>query len=252
MKTIKLKLTIAILTFVPIIAFAQLKETRKVENFSKVHSSGMFDVELVKGNQEGVKIATMNFPLDKVVTEVENGTLKIYKEKLYRPRRNAKVKVLVTYKSISELKNSGSGDILCKSDIVASETEFHSSGSGNLSVEGNVKSDFVEVRNSGSGNIHFAQIEAKKLNMGKSGSGNLRINSGKVERQELNSTGSGNMMLGGLESDICYIKISGSGNSRVHANKELNAKISGSGNIQYKGKPTIDAKTSGSGNISSY
>ena len=252
MKTIKLKLVVVILTFIPMIVFAQERETRKVNGFSKVYSGGMFDVQLVKGSEESLKIAASNFDLDKIITEVENGTLKIYKEKFYRPGWNAKVKILVTYKNLSQLKNSGSGDMLCKSDIVANDTEFHSSGSGNLSVEGTVKANFVEVHNSGSGNISFSKIEANKLEMSKSGSGSMKVSSGNVNSQKLSSSGSGNMNTGGLESKICYVKLSGSGNSNVHATEELNAKISGSGNIRYKGNPTIDAKTSGSGSINSY
>ncbi len=139
MKSTKLKLFVAILCLVPTITFAQLTEDRKLDNFSKVYSSGFFDVVLTKGNKESAKIEATNFPLDKIITKVENGTLKIEKVKSYRTKRNSKVKIHVTYKSVDELKNSGSGDLLCKSDVVADESEFHSSGSGNLTVQGNIK-----------------------------------------------------------------------------------------------------------------
>ncbi len=252
MKTLKLKLALTLLAILPVIAFAQEKETRKLSNFSKVHSSGMFDVELVKGSEESVKIAAEDFKLDKIITEVKGGVLKIYKDKFYKPGWRAKVKILVTYMNLEGIRNSGSGDMLCRSDIVADEAEIESSGSGNLMVEGTIKSDNIEVSNSGSGNISFAQVEANKLEMSKSGSGSFKVSSGNVNTQKLSSSGSGNMNTGGLASKICYVKISGSGNCRVYATDELNAKTSGSGSIQYKGSPTIDAQTSGSGRVSSF
>jgi hypothetical protein len=252
MKTLKLKLALTLLALIPVIAFAQDKETRKISSFSKVHSSGMFDVELVKGSEESIKIAAENFKLDKIITEVEGGVLKIYKDKFYKPGWRARVKILVTYKSLEGIKNSGSGDMLCRSDIVGNETDIESSGSGNLMVEGTIKSDYVDVSNSGSGNISLSKVEANKLEMSKSGSGSFKVSSGNVNTQKLSSSGSGNMNTGGLESKVCYVKISGSGNCRVYATDELNARTSGSGSIQYKGSPTIDAHTSGSGSISSY
>lgn len=252
MKTVKLKLTIIALVLIPVFAFAQDKvETRKLNSFSKVHSSGMFKVELVKGNEESVKIGVENFEIDKVITEVEGGVLKIYKDKFYKAPWRAKVKILVTYKSLNSLKNSGSGDMLCKSDIVADDADFSSSGSGSLSVEGTIKADYVDVSNSGSGSIRFEKVEANKLEMGKSGSGSMKVMAGNVTSLKLSSSGSGNMNTEGLVSKICNVKISGSGGCRVHATEELNVRTSGSGSVHYKGSPTVDAHTSGSGRVSS-
>ena len=251
MKTKNFNLIIAIFSLVPTIAFAQLTESRKLDHFSKVHSRGFFDVELTKGNQEGAKIVATNFPLDKIITKVENGILKIEKVKTYRHRGNARVKIYVTFKSLDGLKNSGSGDLLCKSDIVANKSEFHSSGSGNLTIRANIKSGDIRVRNSGSGDIYIERIEAQNLNMDKSGSGSFKVNSGNVDTQDLSSSGSGNMLLSGLISNTCNIKISGSGHGKLNVNEYLNARISGSGGILYKGNARIDAKISGSGKVRS-
>ncbi len=252
MKKIRLKLTLFALAIFPIITYAQKEETRKIGEFSKVYSSGMFNVELVKGSEESLHITATNFPLDKIITEVQNGVLKIYREKGFRTFRMARVNIKVSYKNLSALKNSGSGNLICRSDIEASETEFKSSGSGSLSVSGNIKTENMEVGNSGSGSIRLNNIEAKMLRMSKSGSGAIKVSSGNVERQELSSTGSGDLVLTDVVSQYCRVKISGSGNAKVHATKQLNARTSGSGSIRYKGSPTIDSKTSGSGSIRSY
>ncbi len=253
MKAIKLKHLLTLVVLIPIFAFAQDKvETRKVNSFSKVYSSGMFDVELVKGSEESVKIAVENFEIDKVITEVEGGVLKIYKDKFYKHPWRAKVKILVTYKSINSIKNSGSGDMLCRSDVTANDTEFSSSGSGKLSVEGTVKADYIDVSSSGSGSIHFSKIEANKLEMSKSGSGGMKVGAGNVNTLKLSSSGSGSMNTAGLVSKVCYVKISGSGGCRVNVTDELKAKTSGSGSIHYTGNPTVDAHTSGSGRVSSF
>lgn len=252
MKTTMFKLLVAIFCIVPVLTMAQETETRKPGSFSKVNLRGFFDVELVKGGEEGIQIKAKNFPLDKLVTRIENDILIIEKVKSYRTRLGAKVKLYITYKNLEGIKNSGSGDVLCKSDVTGNATKFQSSGSGNLRVEGTIKSDEVNVKNSGSGDIYLSRVEGGSLYMEKSGSGNFTVDAGNVKNQELRSSGSGNIMAGGLISQNCKIKISGSGNARIHAEEELYARVSGSGNINYKGNARIDSKVSGSGKVRNY
>ena len=252
MKTIKLKMIVVLFALLSFSAFAQNNETRQLEGFNRVHSSGFFDVELTKGDKEEAKIVANNFDLSKLIMEVEGGTLKIYKEKYYRTRWNAKVKIYLTYKQIDGLKNSGSGDLLCKSDVEGGEAWFKSSGSGNIKVEGTIKADDVKAQNSGSGNIYFEKVIAKSLFMEKSGSGNFGVGSGSVGKEQLTSSGSGNIKTEGLVSNVCYVKISGSGNAGVNASDELKAQVSGSGNIRYRGNPQLNSKVSGSGSIRSF
>jgi len=252
MKTITLKLIIAIFAILPVIACAQTTETRQLGSFNKVQSSGFFDVELTKGNTETAKIEAANFPLDKLIMEVEGNILKIYQENYFKPSWGAKVKIYITYKQLEGVKNSGSGNLLCRSEIAGSETEIQSSGSGDIRIEGNIKADNVKARNSGSGNIFLNQVVAQSLYMEKSGSGNFGVQSGNVDKLELSSSGSGNITVDGLASNDCSIRMSGSGSASLNVNKSLEAKISGSGNIRYKGNPQLNSSISGSGHIRSF
>jgi hypothetical protein len=248
----RIKLIIAVLAISSVIACAQSKETRKLGSFNKIQSSGFFDVELTKGNEEAAQIEATNFPLDKLIMEVEGNILKIYQENYYKPSWGAKVKIYITYKQLESIKKSGSGNLLCRSDISGTESYIESSGSGNIKIAGIVKADNVYAHISGSGNIFLNQIEAQSLHMDKSGSGNFSVESGNVDNQELSSSGSGNISSEGLASNDCRISMSGSGNASVNASKSLDANIAGSGNIRYKGNPQLNSHVAGSGHIRSF
>ena len=248
MNTIKLKLIIIVFAILPVITTAQT-ETRELGSFNKVESSGFFDVELTKGNNEAAKIEATNYDLDKLIMEVEGNTLKIYQDKFYRTKWGAKVKIYITYKQLEGVKNSGSGNLLCTSEITGTDAVIQSSGSGHIKVEGLIKANKVKAKNSGSGNIFLKQVEAQSLSMDKSGSGNFGVASGNVVKQELSSSGSGNITVDGLASNDCEIRMSGSGSASISVSQNLTARISGSGSIRYKGNPHIDAHVSGSGHV---
>jgi hypothetical protein len=207
--------------------FAQSSQMRNMSSFKEVHVSGGFDVVLTKGNTESVNIESSNIDMDKIITEVEGSKLKIYLKK--GNYRSIDVKLTVTYKDIEAIHSSGSSEIVCKSDIKASNFSLHNSGSGNVKLA-SLNADNFEVHNSGSSNIDVA---------------------GTAKRQSYQISGSSRINAYDLKSEEAKVSISGSGDVHISVSQNLEASVSGSGDIRYKGDPSIrNVRVSGSGNIS--
>jgi cytoskeletal protein CcmA (bactofilin family) len=205
-------------------------QVRSVSGYHGVSVSGSVELFLTQGNEESVVISADDTNIrDKVITEVDNGILRIYLERKNKiqidwPNKN-KIRAYVSVKEIDYLS---------------------SSGSGKLHIEGNIKADKLKVDISGSGNVEGA-VTTKEFSLGISGSADADL-SGTAEKSEFHISGSGNIKSYDFSTQYCNASISGSGNVKVTVTKELSAHISGSGNVFIKGDCLIrDYSASGSG-----
>jgi hypothetical protein len=209
------------LFFIAVTVLAQRTETRNPGSFTKIHSSGSWDVIVQTGNIDEVRLESSNISLDKVITEVENNTLKISLEKGNYQRIG--LTVYVTVREVEALKSTGSGSIKMQSDITT----------GSLSLS-----------NSDSGKINLNYVNAAILSVGISGSGNITVSGGEVGKLTLSQSGSGDFKGEKVSAEEASIKKSGSGQSHLGEVASLNVRSSGSGNVYYSGNP-------GSKNVSS-
>lgn len=207
-----------------------IEKTRQVGDFEALGVSGSFDVFLVKG-QEGKVIVNVEQNLEPyLVTEVQNGTLKVRWKKGSNVRTTKSTKVTVHFEDLSGVALAGSGDITSKDRISTDELDIAVAGSGDIRLE----------------------VEAMESKAAISGSGDIELN-GTSKSFEAAVAGSGDIEAYDLKSEKAELKISGSGTIHANVANELFARISGSGNIKYKGNPRIeDVKVSGSGNVSTY
>ena len=206
-----------------------INETREVGNFEKIGVSGSFDIDLVKGNEGLIENKIEKNLLPYLITDVENGKLKIRWKKGTNVHTNRGVHLIVHFKEINELASSGSSDI--KSNDL-------------------IKTDNLEVAVSGSGNISL-QVDVNELNARVSGSGDLDFK-GSADNFKAAMSGSGDIEAFALETNTANLKISGSADITISVKDELYARVSGSGDITYKGNPEVeDIKVSGSGEVSS-
>jgi len=206
-------------------------QVRSVSGYHGVAVSGSIELFLTQGSEESVVISADDTKMrDKVITEVDDGILRIYlernKNKIQIDWPNQKkIRAYVSVKDIDYLS---------------------SSGSGKLHIEGNIKADKLKVDISGSGNLEGA-VTTKDFSLGISGSADADL-SGTSEKSDFHISGSGNIKSYDFSTEYCNASISGSGNVRITVTKELSAHISGSGNVFIKGDGLIrDYSASGSG-----
>lgn len=229
----KFKSTLFIITLVAIVATlkvnAQSGQSRSVSDFHSISSSGPFNVFVKIDGTESLKIDAEPDIINEIETYVEDGNLKIkFKHHDDWNHENVgKVDIYITAKSLSALKNAGSG---------------------NIKVEGELNGDKVSLSLSGSGDI-TSKVKSTELHIALSGSGSIHLD-GKADDTNISIAGSGEFLGKELKSSSASISIAGSGNAYINAEKELSAKIAGSGNVVYSGNASVDTRTVGSGRVS--
>ena len=204
---------------------------RNVDDYDEISVSGWFDVDLVAGNEGVLTIEGEENLLEYIITEVKNGKLVIKQEKGINLKPSISkqgIRITVPVERIEALNLSGSGDIVGKMTLKASDFRTAMSGSGDITLD----------------------LETSSLSASMSGSGDMYL-SGTTTDFEAAISGSGDIKAYDLEADNVEATVSGSADIKVTANKLLKARVSGSGDISYRGNPTkVDTKTSGSGDIS--
>jgi len=207
-----------------------INKTRNVGSFDGVGVSGSFDVILVAGNEGKLDISVEENLAPYLITEVNNGNLKIRWKKGTNIRTSKSTKIKVHFKEINSLAMSGSGDISSEDVIRGKSLDMAVAGSGDIKLD----------------------IEVQKAESAVSGSGDIEL-SGKATEFEAAVSGSGDIEAYDLKTEKAELKVAGSGSIEISVEKELVARVSGSGDIKYKGQPRIeDIKVSGSGNVSTY
>jgi len=217
---------------------------RQLSGFNSIKIQGPFDVYITQGSTESVKLDAPAEIRDRIVTEVNDGILKIHKkydnwgwndkswwsDKSWRRRNPKKIAVYITAKDLNSISISGSGDIVFKEGITANSLKLKVRGSGNM--EG--------------------KIEVKTLESHISGSGNLKL-SGTAESSTVKIAGSGNFSARNLITANSAARVSGSGRAEINASDKVDATVHGSAGVSYTGTAKIvNSSKSGSGEISRF
>ncbi len=204
-------------------------KTRSVGEYDKVSVGGSFDVKLYAGAEGSIKITVDKNLLDYLITEVDNGNLKIKWKKGSNVSHRSKVMVTVPFKDLEAVSLAGSGDIY-SNDVI--------------------KADSFKTALAGSGDVRL-KVNATSVSTSIAGSGDIEL-TGTTNDLKCAIAGSGDIEAYGLASNNADVKISGSGGIKISVKDNLSARVSGSGNVYYKGNPKKqNVKVSGSGNVSS-
>ncbi|MBN1819460.1 MAG: DUF2807 domain-containing protein [Prolixibacteraceae bacterium] len=200
-------------------------ETRFAQNFSKVKSSGAFDIHISNSDEYEVVVNAETNILPYIETEVNGNTLYISIRGLHNVRNTLPMEVYISTPVLEEIKQSGSGEII---------SDFFESNNFDVAI-------------SGSGYVETA-VDCHKFDVTVSGSGQVYV-SGVADYSDIHISGSGNVDAFDLYSKDCNANISGSGDIYTNVDRLLDVSISGSGNVYYIGYPSINSHISGSGKV---
>jgi len=204
-------------------------KTRTVNQYDNVSVGGSFNVKLYAGTEGKLTITVDENLLDYLITEVDNGKLKIKWKKGTNISHRSKVYIKVPFKDIDGVSLAGSGD-LYSDDLI--------------------KSDDFTAKLAGSGDVNL-KVSTESIASSIAGSGNISL-IGTTNDLKCSIAGSGDIKAYELKARNADIKISGSGGVKISVKDNLSARVSGSGNVYYKGNPKKqDVKVSGSGNVRS-
>jgi len=201
----------------------------------KVNVAGPFDVDIVQGATESVKIEAPADVMEHILTDVNGGVLKIYnKHDMWNWGNwfglHKKILVHVVIKDVNDINISGSGDVYFREGLTANSLKLSISGSGDMTGKVSVKT--LESKITGSGDMKLA---------------------GNAESSTVSVVGSGDFTARNLVTASTAVRVSGSGDAAVNASDRLDAAVNGSGDINYSGGPkNINKRKSGSGDISGH
>jgi len=206
-------------------------EVRAVSGFNAIHVSNSFQVYITQSNEEALAVSSNHKEdMEKIVTRVENGVLKIYlddKGKWWP--KNRKLKAYISVKEIKELRGSGATDFRIEGELNAADLKLSLSGASDLKGK---------------------LVVSGKLSANLTGASDISI-SGSANELSVDASGASDVKAYDFTTNICQVEASGASGVKVTVNKELSAKLSGASSVHYKGTAMIkDIRTSGASNIS--
>jgi Putative auto-transporter adhesin, head GIN domain len=210
-------------------------QDRHLSGFNAVSVGGSFDVYITQGSTESVKVEAPGEVIDRIITEVDGGVLRIYNKNNSWHwgdmwGNHKKIVVHVTAKDLNAVSLSGSGDVFFKEGITANSLKLRISGSGDMT----------------------GKVDTKTLESSISGSGDMKL-SGRADNSTVSVVGSGDYTARYLVTINSAVRVIGSGDAEINASEKVDASVRGSGDIRYTGAAkNVNSNKTGSGDISRF
>lgn len=203
-----------------------VSENRKVDKFTQIQFSGVYQVILKAGDRPNIEVET-DENLQEYI-EVDQHGKRVIVTTTDRIRSREGIKVYVTYTNLNSIEIGGVATIESDGPIVTDILELEISGAGSVDLE----------------------IEAQELDLRVSGASAIQLR-GQVNELIIRMSGAGDIEAYDLVSKYCKITLSGIGSAEIYVEDELEAGISGVGGISYRGNPNkVRDNVSGLGRIS--
>lgn len=204
------------------------KKDRTVSGFTGLSVSSGIDVYLTQGSSEKLTLEAKGVDEDRVISEVKNGTLKLYIERKgfsgWNFGRNTYVKAYLTFKQLSNLQASGGADVFGQGKLSFNDLNLEASGGSDVKLD----------------------LKADELNVSATGGADATLQ-GSVRTLNAHGSGGADLDARKLTADICNANSSGGSDVYVNASKELSMKASGGSDIYYYGSAKVLAKSESGG-----
>jgi hypothetical protein len=204
----------------------------QVAGFERLEVGGPYQVTVTTGSAPSVRASGGERAIERMVVEVENGTLKIYTKKRSGinfgwSSKSHPVQLVVTVPR-----------------LIAAEI----GGSGSISVD-KVTGDMFEAGVAGSGEVRLGQVDVKRFKADIAGSGEINAGQGRASVVEYDIAGSGDIDAGALVAEVAALSIAGSGEISANATGTASVDIAGSGDVKMTGGAKCTVSKSGSGDV---
>ncbi len=217
MKTIKLvTLLLFVVAYVHVEAAAS-RQTRQFSGFHGISVSSGIDLYLSQKSAEEVVVEAESDELDKIVTTVEGGILKIFlKEKSWFNINvgNNPHKVYVSFKTLDMLDASAGSDVVSQSLLKFEKLDLGASSGSDIKLE----------------------LEALVMKV-ESSSGSDVLLKGSAAVMHASASSGSDINAGELQTRKCAANVSSGSDIRINVSEELDATASSGGDITYYGNP---------------
>ncbi|MGB2326303.1 MAG: head GIN domain-containing protein [Flavobacteriaceae bacterium] len=216
------------------------------ENFTKVRVSTGIELIIDQGSEVSLTVEADENLHDIIITEVEDGKLKIYTEK--NIWKSASKKVYLTVNTLEELKASSGSSI--KTSNVLNATNLTIGSSSGASVNLDIKADNLNSKTSSGASANL-DVNATNVVSDSSSGSTMKIK-GEASTHETNASSGSSINAYRLVSKNVTAKVSSGASISVYASENINGRASSGGSISFEGDPkTVTKNTSSGGSISS-
>ncbi len=233
-------------------------QVRNVGSFNKIKVSSAISLYLSQGSTQAVAVSSEDDrAINKIITEVKDGVLKIYVENgAWNGWNwgNKHLKAYVTFTTLEMLDASGACSVELTDPINVGNFKLILSGAS--SMKGSIKSGDLnfDLNGASTGRI---DINATSLVMSESGASsfkgsvtsaktNFDINGastididGNTTDLVVSASGASNFKGGDLQAVSCKIEATGASSATINVSKDIDATASGASSIHYTGDATI-------------
>lgn len=199
------------------------EEVRQVSEFNQIEVSRGMNVYITQGSPAKVVVIADNNLHEVIITEVEDGVLKVYVDENIRWAKEKKV--MVTVEKLTKVETTSGSNGYSQNQIMSDNLELSASSGANLHIE----------------------VNAKQLKADCSSGANITL-SGLAKDAELEGSSGANLKGQELKADNCKMRASSGANVYASVAGRLEAKASSGGNVNYYGEPTsteIDCSSGG-------
>ena len=215
------------------------------KDFTKVKVSAGIELIIDQGSEVSLTVEADENLHDIIITEVEDGKLKIYTEK--NIWKSASKKVYLTVNTLEELKASSGSNVITSTILKATDLNVGSSSGARLAIEVIAVNLTSSTSSGASANI---EVNANNVVSSSSSGSNMKIK-GKTNIHETSASSGSSINANNLLSKNVTAKVSSGASISVHATKSIDGKASSGGGISFEGNPEkITRKTSSGGSIS--
>lgn len=201
-------------------------EDRNLSGFEAIKVSSGIDLYITMGDTESVKIVADDDIIDKIATEVKDGTLKIYMKKgnWFNWGGNKTRKAYVTVKELVAVDASSGSDVRSENTLEGESLKVQASSGSDVELD----------------------VFYKNLWIDTSSGSDARL-SGKVKTLNAEASSGSDIKAQKLESKICKVRVSSGSDATVSVSDELYARASSGGDVRYYGNPDVRETDESSG-----
>ncbi len=199
---------------------------REVEgNFNAVKVSQGLELYITQSDDVEITVEADENLQELIVTEVDNGELKIFSTK--NIRRAASRKIYVSFPDINRIKASSGSSVYSNNTINSEDLELKSSSGANIKID----------------------VETNTLICDSSSGGYIQLDGNTVSLMTEASSGS-NISASSLKAESTTAKASSGARIQINTSKALTARASSGGDIRYSGNPErVEKSDSSSGSV---
>ncbi|MEP3837136.1 MAG: head GIN domain-containing protein [Algibacter sp.] len=195
------------------------------ESFTAIKATEGLDVYLTQSDTESIRVEADTNLHDIIITEVENGVLKIHtKETIGKAKAK---KVHVSFKDISSITSTSGSDVYSTNTISVERLDLKSTSGSDMTLD--VNTSFLNCKSTSGSDLKL---------------------SGKTIKLNAEATSGSDIKAADLMAESSEVKATSGADITVNTSKELTARATSGGDVKYYGNPkTVDKSDSSAGSI---